>query len=465
MIELIIIIVYLIGMVAIGVWSKRHANRVDDFLVAGRRGSTLFITGSLLATIIGASSTVGMAGLGFSRGLTGTWWLLVGSVGLVVLGLLFAKKVRSYGLYTLPQLIDKMYGRNVSIASSIIIVIAWVGVIAGQIMATGQIMSSLGIGSPVLWMIICTVIFILYTVLGGQFSVIRTDLAQIIIIFLGVFLGLAFLLQRIGGFGALVNSLPADNFAFPVSSKFNGLQLLSMLLLVGSTYAVGPDMYSRIFCARDGSTARKASLWSALLLIPVAFGIVLIGMGAAVLAPNIAPEQAFPTMMREVFPPWVSGIVMAALLSAVMSSAVTCLLSASTIANVDLIFRLSPGLNRNKLLGSSRWGIIILGVAALFLALALKGIINTLMFAYTVYTAGIILPVAFGFYKDKLKVTPNGALAAIIGGGITAVVSKIYAIKYLDLGALGVSLLLLLTVSLVEYRLRLRKTAAIKSAE
>ena len=458
MLELIIVLVYLVGMVAIGVWSKRKANKVDDFFVAGRQGSTPLITASLLATIIGASATVGMAGLGFTRGLTGVWWILVGTVGLIVMGLLFAKKVRSYGLYTLPQLVDKMYGRSVSMAASILIVIAWVGIVAGQIMATGQIMGTLGIGSPTLWMIICTAIFILYTVLGGQYSVIRTDFAQIIIIFIGIFVGLGFLLHRIGGFEALVTNLPADNFSFPVSSKFNTMQLISMLLLVGSTYVVGPDMYSRLFCAKDGATARKSALWAALLLIPIAFGIVLIGMGAAVLSPQIAPEQAFPTVIGEVFPSWLSGIVLAALLSAVMSSAVTCLLSASTIVNVDIIYRLKPSMNQNKVLSSSRWGVVILGIAALLLALALKGIISTLTFAYTVFTCGVILPVIAGFYKERFKVTSHAALAAIIGGGATAIISKIFAVKYLDLGALGVSVLLLIIVSIIEHRLKARKT-------
>ena len=456
MLELIIVIVYLFAMVAIGVWSKRKANRIDDFFVAGRKGSTLFVTGSLLATIIGASATVGMAGLGFSQGLTGAWWLLVGTVGLVVLGLLFAAKVRSYGLYTLPQLVEKMYGRWASLATAIIIVIAWVGVVAGQIIATGTIMSTLGIGTPTLWMIICTAVFVLYTVIGGQYSVMRTDLAQIIIIFVGIFLGLAFLLHRIGGFNALVTGLPADNFAFPVSSKFNSIQLISMLLLVGSTYAVGPDMYSRLFCAKDAGTARKSSLWTAALLVPIAFGIVLIGMGAAILAPGIIPEQAFPTVIRSVFPPFISGIVLAALLSAVMSSAVTCLLSASTIANMDIIKRFYPSMSQPRILNYSRWGIIILGIAALLLALALKGIINTLLFAYTIYTAGVILPIAVGFYKNRLKVTAGAALAAIIGGGATAVISKIYTVKYLDLGALGVSALLLIIVSLIDNRLKNR---------
>jgi SSS family solute:Na+ symporter len=96
-------------------------------------------------------------------------------------------------------------------------------------------------------------------------------------------------------------------------------------------------------------------------------------------------------------------------------------------------------------------------LASLILALALKGVINALLFAYTVYTCGLILPVIAGFYKDRLKVTPWGALAAIIGGGSAAVASKLLDIKYLDLGALLISGLLLLVVSLIDRRLKSRK--------
>jgi solute:Na+ symporter, SSS family len=464
MIELIIVIVYLLGMIAIGLWSRRKAKRADDFFVAGRKGSTLYVTGSLLATIIGASATIGMAGLGFSRGLTGAWWLLAGTFGLVIMGLLFARKIREYGVYTLPQLAGKMYNRTVAMAISIFIVVAWIGVIAAQIIATGQIMSVLGIGSPGLWIVICTAVFIIYTVLGGQHSVLRTDFVQVVIIFLGIFGGLAFVLAKTGGFAGLVNRLPAADFAFPVSAKFDGFSLASMLLLVGATYVVGPDMYSRVLCAKDGATAKKSVLWAAALLVPFAFGITLIGMGAAAIYPNIAADQSFPTVIKNVYPQWVSGIVIAALLSAVMSSAVTCLLSAGTILNVDIIKRFYPATSEKNMLRYSRVSIVILGAGAMLIALYQagiigqvknQGIISTIMWAYTIFTAGVILPIAFGFFKDRLKLTAGGALAAIIGGGTAGLLSKVFpAVSHLDLWSLAIGGGLLFAGSYAELRIR-----------
>jgi SSS family solute:Na+ symporter len=451
---LIIVIVYFVAMIAIGLWSRHKARGAANFFVAGRSGSSFFITGSLLATIIGGSATVGMAGLGFSQGLTGIWWLLVGTVGLIFLGIFLAGKVRQFGLYTLPELVEKQYDKRIGLAASILIVVSWLGIIAGQIVAAGKILSVLGMGDPTMWMIIFSVVFIAYTVLGGQYSVIRTDIIQVGIIFLGIFGGLALVLVKVGGWGGLETALPADHFAFPISEQFGGYELVSLLLLVGLTYVVGPDMYSRLFCAKDGRTARTSVFWAAALIIPIALGITLIGMGASALFPGISPEQSFPTVITEVLPPVLGYIVLAALLGAVMSSADTCLLTASTILSVDVVGRFKPSLSQEKLLSFSRWGIVLLGICSLLLALVLKGVISSLLFAYTVYTAGVILPVLAGFYKDKLKVTSLGALAAIIGGGGLALVSKIFEIKYLDLGGLLASGVLLFLVSFIDNRVK-----------
>lgn len=454
MVALIIIIVYFAAMIWLGLSTRKQARNAGSFFVAGRSGSTLFITGSLLATIIGASATIGMAGLGFTRGLTGAWWILVGTVGLIVLGFLFARKVREFGFYTLSGLVEKQYGRPAAMAGSLLIVIAWMGVIAGQIIAAGKIMSALGIGSPTLWIFISTGVFIFYTVLGGQRAVLKTDLWQTIIIFVGIFTGLGFVIWKVGGLGELKNTLPTGFFSFPTGPSFDAYALIKLLLLVGLTYVVGPDMYSRIFSAKDGNVARKSVFWTAGLLVPIALGITLIGMAAKVLFPGTATEQAFPTVIKEVLPPVLDGLVLAALLSAVMSSAVTCLLSASTILTVDVIHKFKPKLTEENLIIISRWGIVILGLVALSVALLLKGVISSLMFAYTVYTAGLIPVVIAGFYREKLKVTTTGALVAIIGGGATGLVSQINGIKYLDMGALGVSIVLLFAVSWIEQSLR-----------
>jgi SSS family solute:Na+ symporter len=341
-----------------------------------------------------------------------------------------------------------------ALAASIFIVVSWIGIIAAQIIAAGKIMDLLAIGNTELWMVIFTVIFVAYTVMGGQHAVIRTDLLQAVIIFVGIITSFALLLTRLGGWEGLQNSLPIERFAFPLSTQFDGAALATLLLLVGLTYVVGPDMYSRIFCARDDRTAKTATLWTAVLIIPLAFAITIIGMGAFIMFPDIAPEQAFPTVVGELFPPLLGSLILAALLCAVMSSADTTLLSASTILTVDIIGRFRPEAKQRNILSRSRWAIVLLGICALIVALLLKGIISALLFAYTIYTSGVILPVLAGFFKHRLKVTSTGALTALIGGGSVGLVSKLLAIKYLDLGALLLSSLLLFLASYLDHRFR-----------
>ncbi|HEY94134.1 MAG TPA: sodium:solute symporter family protein [Dehalococcoidia bacterium] len=454
MLETVIIAVYFTVMITIGVFSRRKAKEADDFFVAGRKGSTLFITGSLLATIIGGSAIMVTTKLGFIQGITGIWWLLVGSIGLLVLGIFLARKVRELGLYTLPELVETQYNARAGFAASILIVIAWIGVIGAPIIAAGSIMDAIGIGYTQLWIVVFAVVFVVYTIIGGQLAIIRTDSIQILIIFVGIIISAVTVLIKVGGIGGLRDSLGSEQFSFPLSSQFDGYELVKLLLVVGLAYVVGPDMYSRIFCAKDVGTARRSAFWTALLIIPVAVGIVLIGMGASALYPEISSGQAFPVVIREVLPPFLGGIVLAALLCAFMSSADTTLITAGTILSVDIVGKLKPGLDKKRLLVISRWSIVVMGAAALLLALYLQNIVDAILFAYTVYTGGVIIPVLAGFYRDRLKVTPSGAIAAIIGGGTAALISKLFDIKYLDVISLGISSVLLFVISYLETRLK-----------
>jgi len=457
MIQLIMIGIYSLVMVGIALGARKKARTQNGFFVAQRQANTALITGSFVATAVGGSVTVGMAGLGFGQGLTGVWWLLVGSIGLVLLGTFFAKKVRGAALYTLPELIEKQYGRRVGLAASILIVVAWIGIVAGQIVAAGTILSILGIGSGVFWMVVFTVVLVAYTVIAGQLSVIRTDLFQAVVICLGIFVALGLFLPQIGGLDGLRLSLPQNFFSFPVSSQFDWKALLSLLILVGATYVVGPDMYTRLFCARDEKTAQKATFLSASVFVPLAFAIALIGMGARVLYPQISPEQAFPQVIVEMLSPWMGGLVLAALVAALMSSADTCLLSQGVILTQDIVKRFIPSLSEKRTLLLTRLNIIVLGLLALGLAMVLKGVISSLLFAYTIFTCGLVVPVIAGFYRDKLKVTAQGALAALIGGGVVGLLGKIPGLDIPlkgDLGLIGfgASAVLLFVVSYLDRR-------------
>jgi solute:Na+ symporter, SSS family len=217
---------------------------------------------------------------------------------------------------------------------------------------------------------------------------------------------------------------------------------------------VGPDIYSRILSAKDGATARRSTFWAAALIVPLALAVVLIGISAAVLFPVIPAEQAFPAVIQKTMPPLLAGLVLGTLLCAVTSSSL--LLSASTIVTEDIIHRFSPSLKENQLLMISRLAVVVVGILSLLVALFLKGIISSLLFAYTVFSSGVIPLIIFGFFRERLKLTQAGALAAIIGGGGAGLISQLFKIKYLDIGAIGIGIVLLFLVSRLEGFIRKR---------
>jgi len=438
----IVIVIYLLAIMAIGARGGKIRG-LEGFHLARRSLEPFLLTGTFCATIVGASSTIGMAGLGFSRGLPGAWWMLSGTIGLLVLSFFFAEKVRKTGCYTLPEMAGSFYGEHFRVAASILIVLSWIGVIAAQILASGKILGILFSQSETLFMVACTAVFIIYTAHGGQNSVVRTDLVQFSVIVLGMIL----LFSKAAEAGASGTGT-LSGLSFPTSPQMGAFDVISMIAVVGSSYLIGPDMYSRIFSAKSPGIAKKSSAAAALVLIPLAFLIASLGVFSKALYPGITPEQAIPALMTGLLSPIPAGIVGAALLAAFMSSADTTLMTATSILSLDLYRRARPESSQERLMAVSRASVLILGFAALLLAMSMPTVIGALMLAYTVYSGGMLVPLIAGFYRDRLGLTPSGALAALIGGGSVALV---LGQKY-PLAGMATSATLLIAVSVLERR-------------
>ncbi len=427
---------YLLAMIALGAWAARRSNTLESFFLAGRSVKPILLTATLCATILGASSTLGMAGLGFSEGLTGAWWLLSGTLGLLALSFFLAEKVRAVGCFTLPELIGSQYDQRVRFGASLLVLVSWIGIIAAQIVASGKLLSVLFGPRQDIFMIVSALVFVVYTALGGQRAIVKTDAAQLLILILG----LAIVSWR--AFSLVGPEILAGQ-SFPTSATRGGIDVASLVLVVGSAYLVGPDIYSRLFSAENPETARMSALAAALVLLPLAFIITGLGISARILFPGIGPEDALPVLMAETLSPLGEGLVAAALLSALMSSADTTLLTATSIFALDLYKTAMPGAGQRRMMRVSRGGTVLLGGLALLSALHLPEIIATLLSAYTVFAGGLIVPLVAGFWRDRLRLTPEGALAALLGGGGIAL---LFGAKWPLLG-MAVSAALLFLVS------------------
>ncbi|MDP4206759.1 MAG: hypothetical protein Q8859_12280, partial [Bacteroidota bacterium] len=267
-------------------------------------------------------------------------------------------------------------------------------------------------------------VFIFYTLIGGHISVLKTDFSQILLILAGIGLMGAFLLS--GSYGPVFP--PAR--PFPFNENFSTLDLFILFITHSSTYFVGPDIYSRLFCSRDEKTAKRSVLISALVLLPVAFLLSYSGVYCNYLFPgfNYKTSSGLITLIQHILPNWGIGILVAALLAAVMSSASTTLLTSSLIMS-DLT---THGLEKKNSLRNTKIYLVIIGIISMLFALWVQSIIDALLTALTFFSGAFIIPTAAGLLG--FRTSSRKCVGAILIGGLVALTGKLVSINLNHVG-------------------------------
>jgi len=403
----ITIIIYFIFIVGIGVYSAFQVKQPEDYFVAGKRAGLLPVTGSLLATILGGSAVLGTIELGQNVGWPALWFLFSAALGLLIL-VPVSKYVRRYGNFTLPELLGRFYGKRAEFIASLIIPLAWLGIVAAQVIAAAKILSGLQSITYQQAALVSGVIFIVYTLLGGQWSILKTDTLQAFLIIAGLIAMVFFIftdpqkpVTETLHLGALFNE------------KFGLTDLLILLITYSVTFVVGPDIYSRIFCARNEKTASRSVFLNAIILIPVSFGLTYLGIYSG------NSGEGVVAFAGHLLPSWAYGLFLAALLSAVMSSADTTLLTSSIILS-ELI---TGNLNKKNSLPLTRYLIVATGILSLVIALYVTSIIQALLLALTFFSGAFVVPTLAGLFH--LNVNRKNVATAMILGGLIALSGKI----------------------------------------
>ncbi|MCL2029644.1 MAG: hypothetical protein FWG97_04435 [Deltaproteobacteria bacterium] len=400
------------------------ADSAAAFFVNNRASGAWEVAASIIASCIGASATIGMIGLAFAVGTPAFWWLGAGAAGLVSLSLLLASKVRESGAYTMPQLAERLLGSMARPLISVIIVAAWMAILAAQFTALALVIRLLTGWPPTLCLALGFLFIVLHS-LGGQAAVMRLDRAQF------VFLAASLML--------LLASLNAHNPSWPghvvveaVNVSFPPEKLLYFLVVVGANYLVCPMLFGRLFSARDGTSARRGGLLAAAGIAMCAVVIVAIGLACRGLLPaDTAQDAVLTSVLSDVLPFWVMMPAALVLLSAIVSSADSCLVTAATILSHDLLKKSEPG--------AGRVCVLVLGLVGMALSLWGKGIIVYLLMAYTIYASGVVGPVFIGLLLDgRRRVDPRFACAAVAAGGtlgLAAALSGLPAFSYAGMAA------------------------------
>lgn len=431
-------------MLAISLYDFFKIRNFQDFAVAGKNQTFLPVLLSLCASMIGASATLGVSERVVEIGFPAFWWLGVGSFALVLQSLMVSKKIRGLEANTLPDVAHITVGSGARTILAAIIVIAWVGIIAAQIVSIAKIVA-------VVWynfsankntlVFFITLALILYTVLGGQKSVVKTDMIQSGIIFCGVVFCFIYLYCFTES-----DTCKVINKVQVLNQNFGTMDLINLAFITGGTYFLGPDLVSRNLISKDKKTAQKATFVAAIILAVFGILITFIGMWVAENVPDEILKDVNPLvfLIENIIPKPLSILLCLALLATLFSSVDTCLVNAATIVEYDLF--------RKKRVWVIRILIVALGIISGIIALSNQSIIALLLNAYSIYSPGVVFPLLFAilFYPKKQPRKVLWFLAVIIGGfsGLLQFYFNL-GFEYLPLIGMTVSLVLSLLSFLI----------------
>jgi len=323
--------------------------------------------------------------------------------------------------------VQEMIGPEARRIISLVIVAGWTGIIAAQFTAAAKIISTVTSVSYLPALVISGACIIAYCLLGGQLSVLKTDALQLGLMGTGLLLALWILFSRTG-FSDFSGQLGFFN------DSFGSLNLLYFLLVVGSGFIIGPDIFSRLLTARDGDAARGSALLAGTILVFLSAVIVLLGVWAREYV--ILPEGAsvLPYLLENEIPAWLGILLSFGLISAIVSSSDTCLMSAAAIAEHDLFQGLSVLRTRGI--------ILLMGLVSMVIAGLEADIISTLLLAFSLFNCGVIPPVLIAITAwPKHRLSQHLAIVAVLSGGGLGIAGKLSGLEWLTILGMAVSAL------------------------
>jgi solute:Na+ symporter, SSS family len=448
-IDFLIFGIYFSVILAVGIYFYLKNQSREDYYVGGRDISASHVGLSIVATDVGGGFSIGLGGLGFTMGLAGSWLLFTGLIGAWLAAVLIIPKLKNLDMeknfFTYPDFLLHIYNRKVAIFAALISGIGYLGftaaqVLAGAKLAAGSLFSDFTFMDPLQFsLFIMTAIILIYTVLGGIKAVIYTDTIQWIVLLSGLlFFGSPIIWYKLGGWEVISGSLPESHFSL---LNITPVTLINWFFTIVPIWFIAMTLYQRAFACRNIREAKRAFFIAGLFEYPImAFIGVSLGLLGRVVFPAVEPEMALPMLLRDILPVGVSGFVLAAYFSAVMSTADSCLIASSGNFVNDLIEKILPGeISHKAMIRISQVVTLAIGILALILASAFTTILDLILNAYAFMVSGLFIPTIAAYFLKKHD--PTAALLSMIMGGTTTLILISMQIKIiwdLDPSVIGI---------------------------
>ncbi|GAA2120508.1 sodium:solute symporter [Kocuria atrinae] len=462
--NVLVIVLYLVAMVAIGLWAARRAKTATDYRVAGRRLGPGLYTSTMAAVVLGGASTVGGVGLGYQYGISGMWLVVAIATGLAALSLFFAGRIQSLKVFTVSQMLQLRYGDRGGASASSFVMLAYTLMIS--VTSTAAYASIFSVLFPISrpWAILLGgAVVIGYSVLGGMWSITLTDLMQFVFMTIGMFLILLpFSLSAAGGINGLTERLDTTYFHWG-SMGFQAI--ITQFVVYGFGMLIGQDIWQRVFTARSPQVARWSGLGAAVYVALYGVAGALIGTAAAAVLPDLSvPEEAFAAMAQMHVPAGLGGVVLAAGVAAMMSTASGAMIAASTVARVDVIPTLkglfgashddvARARSEDASVFKDRVYVVVVGLVVTFISMLVPSTVVALTTAYNVLVGGLLVAILGGLVW-KRGTAMGAAVSMAVGSLVTLVSMAVFGVLAnvpIYLGLLS-SVLVYVVVSLLTKR-------------
>jgi len=442
--------IYIVIMIAVGIYTATKTHSPAEFMVAGRRLPLWLLTTTIVATWFGGGMMIGGAGAAYDEGLLGNIADPFGAtVCLVLLGLFFVRLFRRLKLFTFIEFVEQRFGPVASFIASLAGLASSLFWVSGMLVAFGIVFETLT-GTPlVIGILGGSIVVIIYTTMGGMLAVALTDFVQMIVIAVGLIMLLVVVLVDAGGWGAISAQLPENTFRM-YPTEHTGERWLNYLrawVIFGVADIASQSLLGRAMAAKSERVAQNSFYLAAIGYLAFAMIPVLLGIIGSVTMPGLEDsESIIPALAFEHLHPVAVSIFVGAVLAAIMSSCDSSLLASASIVSTNLLPLVKRAPSDKLRLQVVRWGIPGCGVIAIAGALNAQVVFNTMLDANLFMLAAVIVPFILGVWWKKAN--RAGALAAMSMGIVSwLTTSLLYPELPGDLIGLGVSFVTMIIVT------------------
>ncbi len=405
-----LIALYFLALAFVWVRGFRARPSTEDYLVAGRRVTLPAFVATLVATWYGG--ILGVGEYAWRYGVAN--WLVFGApyyLGAALFALFLARRARESELLTLPDLLERAYGRRAALVGAAAVFVN--AAPAAYVLMLGTLFAAMFGGLAAPWVVAAAVLSVFYVDRGGLRAVILTDQLQFLLMYLGFAILLGSLVLQHGGMAFLSTRVPPSHWVWHGG---NGAAAVIVWYVIALGTMVDPAFWQRAYAARDPRVARNGVLWSIVFWMGFDFMTTACGLYARALLPDLAdPVYAFPRLANLTLPPVALGLFYLGMIATVMSTIDSYAFIAATTVGRDLIWRVRGG-STDRIPVWSRYGLWLATAFATALALARPSVVSLWHDLGSVVTPVLLLPVLLALSR-RGRPGPRGALLLMLVPG------------------------------------------------